>query len=133
MNGKHRIACEVAVINTIKYELQNIQKCSNSGFDKVAVIPPVEKNLRKIQNCADAEFTLQQISKVYFIAPENFHLFLDSVGPAGQDENGQEKAKGYDVTAVIKQSAESDITEKKRTILDILSNAMKRKSKTKND
>ena len=37
-NEHYKIACEIAVKNTVRYELQNIQKCLAAGFDKVAVI-----------------------------------------------------------------------------------------------
>ena len=38
-NGAIKVACEVAVTNTIEYEVQSIQKCLSSGYDRVTVLP----------------------------------------------------------------------------------------------
>jgi len=127
---RQRIACEIAVTNTVDYELQNIQKCLASGFDRIAVISPNSKHLKNIQKKAEAELSADQIQKLSFIEPESFHLFLESLAtPNSSDsERGSEKVKGYDVKTEFTKMPESEKRSRGKVILDILSNAIKRKS-----
>lgn len=132
-NEQLKIACEIAVTNTIEYELQNIQKCLNTGFDKVAVISPDAKHLLKIRRGAENGLTHEQASRVHFLEPESFHLFLESLASSESKDIVQQKVKGYQVTTGFKQSSESDTRAKKQTILDVIKNAIRRKGKPKND
>ena len=98
-----KIACEIAVTNTVDYEVQNIQKCLASGFEKVAVISTDTKHLSNIRRKAEAVISETQMAKVFFIEPNNFHLFLESLNQQG---NGENKIKGYTVKAEFKEMSE---------------------------
>ncbi len=124
-----KIACEVAVTNTVDYEIQNIQKCLASGFDKVAVISTDAKHLANIKRRAESLIASEQMSNVHFLEPENFHLFLGKLNadPAVPPDRG--KVKGYTVNAGFKETNEAEAKTRKQTVFEILSNAISRKGK----
>lgn len=129
-NEHYRIACEIAVTNTAEYELQNIQKCLASGFDKVVVISSDTRHLENIRNKAGLLISTDQLAKVHFLEPENFHLFLESLKRQSAAPTIEEtKVKGYKINLEFKESTQTEENTKKQTILDILSNVIKRKGK----
>jgi energy-coupling factor transporter ATP-binding protein EcfA2 len=125
-NEHLKIACEVAVTNTVDYEVQNIQKCLASGFDKVAVISTDSKHLANIRRKAETVIVEGQLEKVYFLEPDNFHLFLESLNqraPAGN------KIKGFAVKVDFKEKSEKEGASRKQTVFETLSNVIRRKGK----
>ncbi len=129
-NEHYKIACEIAVTNTVDYELQNIQKCLASGFDKVTVISSDTRHLGNIRKAAETIITGGQLSKVYFLEPENFNLFLDNLRiEFDTSKNDRSKVKGYKVNAQFKQTSEAETDARKQSVFDTISNFIKRKGK----
>lgn len=126
-NEQFKVACEVAVTNTVEYELQNIQKCLASGFDKVVVVSSDTKHLFNIKRKAEEMISAKQMQKVTFLEPEHFHLFLEKLNAESQLINQEIKVKGYKVKVSFKESSRSEQTAKEKTILEILKNAENRK------
>ena len=122
-----KIACEIAVTNTVDYELQNIQKCLASGFDKMAVISTDPKHLANIKKKAKSVISAEQLIKVYFLEPGNFHLFLES--QIGQLMNKETKVKGYKITTAHTEPSKSETDSRKQTLFEILADALRRKGK----
>lgn len=121
-----KIACEVAVTNTVDYELQNIQKCLASGFDKVVVISTDSKHLAHIRRRAEAVISAPQLEKMYFLEPDNFHLFLETIR---QQINTKNKIKGYTVNVDFNETKDKETASRKQTLFEILSNAIRRKGR----
>jgi Type IV secretion-system coupling protein DNA-binding domain len=102
-SDSQKIACEIAVTNTVDYELQNIQKCMASGFAKVVVISSDAKHLANIRKKAELLISTEQFSKVHFLEPENFHLFMESlkiksnIPIIDETTHSEIKIKGYKV------------------------------------
>ena len=130
LENKHcKIACEIAVTNTIDYEIRNIQKCLAAGFDKTIVISPDAKHLANIQRKVEAIISTEQLAKVYFLEPENLHLFLEKLKADFNGLPNDGKVKGYTVNAGFKETSETEAKTRTQTVLEILSNAIKRKGK----
>ncbi len=119
-----KIACEVAVSNTVQYEIQNIQKCLASGFEKVVVVSNDPKHLANIRKQAEAVIAEAQFAKVHFLEPENFHLFLESLAQKADTKN---KIKGYTVNINFKANSESEDASRKQTVFEILKQVIRRK------
>ncbi|MEO8649277.1 MAG: type IV secretion system DNA-binding domain-containing protein [Acidobacteriota bacterium] len=124
-NEHSKIACEIAVTNTVNYELQNLQKCLASGFDKVVVISPDQKHLSAIKKGGESLLSVEQFSKVYFLEPEHFHLFLEKLN-AESAMPKDEKVKGYNVNVSFRDDLQ-DAETRQQIITDILENAKERK------
>ena len=123
------IAVEIAATNTVDYELNNIQKCLASGFGKVVVVSTEAKHLANIRKKVEAMISTEQFAKVHFLAPENFHLFLEKLQAESATPPGDGKVKGYRVNAGFKEAEEAETKTRKQTVFEILTNAIKRKEK----
>lgn len=126
-NEKWKIACEIAVTNKAEYELQNIQKCLSSAFDRVVVISSDSKHLQNIRKRAELTLSPAHLSRVSFLEPENFHLFLSSLTAANSSTVDPEKIKGYIVETSCKNRSESETAPRKKVIADILGRAIHRR------
>jgi hypothetical protein len=116
-NEQIRIACEIAVTNTTEYEVYNIQKCLSSGFDRMSVVSSDARHLERIRKRAELMLTQPQLSKVHFLDPEHFHLFLDSLVAIRSSNNLEpEKVKGYIVKTSVKKLAETDANSKRGVV-----------------
>jgi hypothetical protein len=124
-NETTKIAVEIAVTNTVDYEVQNIQKCLASGFDKVAVISNDIKHLANIRRKAEIAIAENQLSKVNFLEPEHFHLFLEKLNIESPSQ--ETKVKGYTVNISYKETSQSELDAKEQTINEILRDAEKRR------
>ena len=133
-DGTSRIACEIAVTNTIGYELQNIQKCLASGFDHLVVISPEERHLQSIKERAELVVSTVHLSKVHFLEPESFHLFLEALAMRKPAEGQNTKrVRGYTVKTETKESSTTEAAAKKSVILEILSKAIRRNKRTEDE
>lgn len=132
-NENYKIACEVAVTNTTEYEVQNIQKCLSAGFDQMVVISTDRRHLQNIQNRVQTVLSQDQLRKVHFLEPENFHLFLESLPSSKSVGDAEPKIKGYKIRTTFKEISKPEIVTKKRIILDILSRALNRKKTSDDD
>lgn len=119
-----KIACDVAVTNTAQYELQNIQKCLASGFDKVVVVSADTKHLAAIKRQAAEIISSDQLQRVCFLEPEYFHLFLEKLNAESNAQMSQdEKVRGYRVNVSFAAPSESDQKTKEQIITDIMTTA----------
>lgn len=123
-----RIACEIANTNTAQYEIQNIQKGLAAGFDKVVVISNDKRHLTSIRKNAESVITENLLSRVHFLEPEHFHLFLEKLNAEPKTNSKDEKVKGYTVNVSYKDTSKTDQEIRKQVIAEILKNAEGRKN-----
>jgi len=129
-----KIACEISVTNDPAYEVQNIQKCLTAGYCPVILISADKRHLRKIKLRSQKNLSAEQLTNVYFLEPETFHLFLESLS----DEDltnpvvESDKIKGYKVNLKFKEPAETETKERKQTILALMREVDQRKEKNGN-
>jgi len=126
-NDAERIAVEISVTNAPDYEVQNIRKCLAAGFETVVMISTDAKHLANIRKKAEMIISETQLSKVYFLEPDNFHLFLES--QSKYQTQSQNKIKGYKVNISFKETSEDEASSRKQTVLEILSSVIGRKGK----
>lgn len=119
-NGAIKIACEVAVTNTVEYEVQSVQKCLSSGYNQVIVLSVNEPHLNAIERLAASTIGADHIGKVAFLKPDDFHLYLERLCSENPDAWGDPKVKGYKI-----HTSHADVTPFaaeliKETIVEIL-------------
>mgnify|MGYP000994653354 FL=1 len=93
-----KVACEIAVSNSVEYEVRNINKCLNAGYSKVCIISKDEKHLKKIKESAEKE--LGEIETIQFISYNQVPEFLNSIIGEGQEK--VERVRGYRVKVKYK-------------------------------
>jgi hypothetical protein len=127
-NQEHRIACEITVTNTPEYEVQNIQKCLSSGFERTAVISTDSRHLQTIRKLAGLVLSPIQLARVHFLEPEHFDLFLDSIANRkGSDLAVSKKVNGYRITTSVKDGLET--ASNQNVISDIVSRVARRRKR----
>lgn len=91
-----KIACEIAVSNSVEYEVKNIDKCLNAGYSNVCILSKNEVHLENIKKRTKEE--IKDLSKIHFFNPNQMTDFLDLL--LVSVENGdtkEERIKGYRV------------------------------------
>jgi len=88
-----KIACEIAVSNSVEYEIKNITKCLNAGYSPICIISKDEKHLEKIRERMVNEIT--ERSKINFFTPNQMTEFLDSLTENKEPE--VKRIRGYRV------------------------------------
>lgn len=88
-----KIACEIAISNSVDYEVKNIEKCLNAGYSYVSIISKDERHLNNIQEKAFNE--IPDLSNVRFFGMNLFTEFLDSL--VKKDNQEIKRIKGYRV------------------------------------
>ncbi|REJ76324.1 MAG: DUF87 domain-containing protein [Acidobacteria bacterium] len=121
-----RIGCEIAITNSVEYEISNIQKCFAAGFEHVAVVSEDEQHLAKIRKYSSELVSGLQKEKLHFLSPENFHHFLDSVTNTKIGSETGSRVKGYKITI---ESAPENEAERIKAITKILDEAKRRNAK----
>lgn len=91
-----KIACEIAVSNSVDYEVKNIQKCINAGYPLVCIISKDEKHLENLKKRTEDEIKDQ--NKIHFFNPNQMTEFLDLLVENVCKENTKDKRiRGYRV------------------------------------
>lgn len=93
VRNENKIACEIAVANSVEYEVKNIQKCLNAGYSFVCVVSKDENHLTSIREKSKNE--VQDQNKVKFFSPNQTIEFLDTFNQV--EEKEVKRIKGYRV------------------------------------
>ena len=93
-NEEVRIACEISVTNKVEYEVKNIEKCIKAKYDYILCMSQDKKHLGQIAERAKSNISKEELSKIYFFAPNFFAQTLDSFITAQPKEK---KILGYRV------------------------------------
>jgi hypothetical protein len=118
--GGLKVACEVAVTNTVKYEVQSIQKCISAGYNEVIVLSINEKHLREIERAAKTTISPGHFENVTFLKPDTFHLFLERLSAQAPEQSSDVKVKGYKILTSFADTTPSETELIKETIVEIL-------------
>jgi len=109
-----RIACEIAVSNSVDYEVKNIIKCLNADYSLICVISKNEKHLEKIKGKAENEINDQ--SKIHFYNPNQLTEFLDSLTKS--EEKEVNRIRGYRVKVNYMAISTTENNEKNQDITE---------------
>lgn len=93
-----KIACEIAVSNSVDYEVRNVKKCLNAGYSRVCVISKDEKHLKRIKESAGEE--LEEQEAIQFISFNQVPEFLNTI--IGEKKEKGERIRGYRVKVKYK-------------------------------
>ncbi|MBA4409710.1 MAG: hypothetical protein C0397_09850 [Odoribacter sp.] len=88
-----KIACEIAVSNSVEYEVKNINKCLNVGYSLVCIISKDENHLSKIMEKAMDEIKDQD--GIHFFTPNQMTEFLDFL--IENEKKEEKRIRGYRV------------------------------------
>ena len=92
VKGDLKIACEIAVSNSVEYEVKNIEKCLNAGYSFVCVVSKDENHLERIK---ERSSEISGNEKVRWFKVDQLIEFLDSLSV---EKNPVERIRGYRVS-----------------------------------
>ncbi|HEX5003166.1 MAG TPA: type IV secretion system DNA-binding domain-containing protein [Bacteroidia bacterium] len=125
-NGK-RIACEISITTKPSWELHNIQKCLDSGFDMIIVCSKKLEVLAKIEALAQEKLSKVNLEQVFFMTPEQVISYLD--GEVANEASTEVRSKGYRVKTEYKPVSDEEMQRKR----DAISKAIFSKPKKKDE
>ncbi|MBS1618358.1 MAG: type IV secretion system DNA-binding domain-containing protein [Bacteroidetes bacterium] len=109
-NGK-RIACEIGMTTTADWELHNIEKCIDAGYDLVVAIAKNRNVVKVIEKKIRDSIDNAQLSKVMVIEAEALFEYLDV--EIARKPSTETRVKGYRVK--VEYGTVSDGESKRKT------------------
>ncbi|HEY5591310.1 MAG TPA: type IV secretion system DNA-binding domain-containing protein [Paludibacter sp.] len=88
-----KIACEIAVSNSVEYEVKNIKKCLSANYSEICIISKDDKHLGRIKGKVENE--IEDRSKIHFLTPDQIPEYLDSL--TKKEEKEIKRIRGYRV------------------------------------
>lgn len=116
-NGQ-KIACEISNTTTDTWEVHNVQKCLDAGYDQVLVCSSNRPQLQKIKSCLEKQLQDRVLERVFLFQTEELFMWLDSQNISS--ENEEQKIKGYRVK--VNYNTESNNTSERvnRLIMSLI-------------
>lgn len=111
-------SCEVSVTNTADYEIHNIAKCFEAGYDLVCVIANNKSHLQAIEQKAKKELWAVLRKKIFFLQSSQVEAFLTSTKPKEKPQT--EIVKGYRVRTEFVDTNENEADQFRKDIERIL-------------
>jgi hypothetical protein len=127
-NGK-RIACEVAMTTTEQWEIHNIQKCLQAGYETIVVCSSDKKNLEKIQKKVYDTLDATVHSKVLLVEPDGLFLYLDQQN--AKEASKEERIKGYRVKVEYNAIPQREAEQRKESVVKVIADSIRRNKNKK--
>jgi hypothetical protein len=125
-NGR-KIAVEIKETSKDEWELQNIEKCLNAGFEVVIECSTDPKTIERLQQKIDQSFTQEQRDKILILTPDSLFLFLDS--EIAKEASTEVRTKGYKVKIEYGAIPESEMVRKRESVAKSVVGSLKDKKK----
>lgn len=121
------IAVEINISTDITYEIQNIQKGFNAGFDEVVLIVPDSDKRARAAAQVDATLTPEQKGKCHVLGTKEFQAFLNE--KAAALATTETIVRGYRVTRTYRSVSPEEARFKRETIAKALAHSTTNKTK----
>jgi len=121
------IAIEVAITNSIDYEVKNVQKCVNDGYTTIWLVSDIKVHLKNIKKRVEKED--HPDTNILFIQSDTIIQHLDSV--LGSTNQETKRTKGYRVTTSFKDDASLSTESKQHEITDMILRSIQKKRKNR--
>jgi len=125
-NGR-KIAVEIKDTSKDEWELQNIEKCLNAGYEIVIECSTDTKTIERLQSKIDQGFTQAQRDKILILTPDSLFLFLDT--EIAKEASTEVRTKGYKVKVEYGAVPESEMARKRESIAKSVVGSLKDKKK----
>jgi len=119
-----RIGIEVSVTNTINYEVQNLSKCIDDGFDLIYMVSESKVHLKNIEKRIKEVIDKKSFNKLFFFQPNELVQYLDAL-EIKEDEK-VEKVNGWRVN--VNYHTENKDLEGKSSLSEKILKALKSKN-----
>lgn len=126
-NDTRKIAVEISVTNEAEYELRNIRKCLTAGYSPVVVIAVNARHLDKIKRKAAADLSTDDLSRIEFLTPDEFHNWLENLET--ENSESEQRVKGFRVKVKLKPVEEKSRSTRQKAISEVVFGGLKKLKK----
>jgi hypothetical protein len=109
-----RIAIEINDTSKDEWELHNIEKCLNAGYDLVVACSTDVIGIERMRSKIKERFDETLCNKILASTPDALFLFLDS--EAAKEASSETRIKGYRIKVDYEAIPESEMTRKREAI-----------------
>jgi Type IV secretion-system coupling protein DNA-binding domain len=124
-----QVAVEVSVTTDASWELHNIEKCLNAGYDTVVSVSGDLKQIKKIKTECEASVTISASQKLFFLTPDALFELLDEETKATKPKSQEQVIKGYRVNVSYDAISQEEAQRKRNSIAKVIADAMRKKKK----
>ena len=121
------LAIEVAITNSLDYEVQNMQKCITDGFQRIWLISDSKVHLANIKKCLQKQVKGNVFNTIEFIQSDFIVEHLDTL--LGTTQTKTERIHGYRVTTSFTENGSLSSEDKQHEITDMILESMRKKKK----
>ncbi|MBS1683229.1 MAG: type IV secretion system DNA-binding domain-containing protein [Bacteroidetes bacterium] len=124
----NRIACEIGVTTTTKWETHNIQKCLDEGYELVVALTNKTRLVSSLQKEIQAQIPPQWHDRIMVADLPTFLSFLDKEN--AKDASVETRIKGYRVKLEYSAISEQENKSKSETITKLIVDSFKKQNQT---
>lgn len=124
---RHRVACEISVTSSPEQEMGNVAKCLTAGYESVVVVVAEQKRVSILTSTLSGTLTREEMDQVKVFTLTEALLYLDEIG--AEKASSEAKVLGYKVKTNFKPVDEASKQQRKQTIANAISTAMKRSAR----
>ena len=124
--NNRRIAVEVCSTTEVTWEMHNIQKCLDAGFDIVVECTDDKKTIDNIKKEAETAFTKNQLERIFVFEPEELFHYLDQEN--AKEASKEVRTKGYRVKVEYSAVSSADAKQMNESIMKTVTDATRKKS-----
>jgi len=122
-----RIAIEIAITNSLDYEVKNIQKCLADGYSHIWIISDSDIHLKNIKEKSTELLKEASLPSILFINTDMVVQYLDALTNISEPQ--QKRIQGYRVTTSFHNEASLSSNSKQNEITDIILKALQKRKK----
>ncbi len=121
------IAVEICVTTEADWEMHNIVKCINAGYDTIVSLSGDLKQLEKIKTKCRTGITDFEAKDIKFFTPDVFFQYLESqhLGEVATEST----IKGYRVNVTYDAVTQEEMKRKRASVTQVVMSSLKRKKK----
>ena len=123
-NGK-RIACEIGITTTKEWEIHNVEKCLNAGYDLVIACTDEQKAVNLMQRKITELLDKSQQEKVAVFLPEDLFAFLD-MEAAKEQQPEEKRMKGYRIKTEHTTTSLQENQRKRESVIKTIVDAFRK-------
>ena len=122
------IAVEICITTDADWEMHNIQKCIDAGYDEVVSLSADAKQLEKIKQKCMAGITDFAKHTLHFFTPDALFEFLDETVQEPAPE--ETVMKGYRVNVTYDAITKEEMDRKRASVAKVVMDSLRKRKKT---
>jgi len=120
-----KIACEISVTTPSDYEMKNIQKCIDAGYENIIMLGADGLHLQGIYKKAENTFNSHDLKKINFLLDDAVKQYLSKFEIAEDQEPKKKVVSGWEVRVNYDGASQEDQEAKRKAVTKIMMGTMK--------